>query len=80
MSARNSQDCRAWEEQVYLYAEVALDPAEAAAVEDHLAGCAACRALVDELRALHTALAGAPELDPPAGFARGPDSEALVAG
>ena len=69
MSAKNTQDCRAWEEQVYSYAEAGLGPAEAGALEDHLATCGACRALVDELRALQKALAGAPELDPPAEFA-----------
>lgn len=55
-----------------LAAELALGTvsgAERAVALDHLAGCAACRQLVDELsRAADTMLALAPLVEPPAGF------------
>ncbi len=50
------------------YATDALDAAEAAAFEEHLAGCADCRTEVAELRETLTHLAAAAETAPPAGL------------
>lgn len=48
-------------ELVALYALDALDPAEEKAFEEHLAGCAECRAELDSLRATAASLAWAVE-------------------
>lgn len=47
----------------------AFDPADRAAIERHLPGCAACSAVLAELRALVTALADLPEPAVPRSFA-----------
>ncbi len=49
--------CTKWEFDVALYAGGDLPAAGAAPVESHLAGCAACRALLDELRSEQSLLA-----------------------
>jgi len=49
--------CTRWETGVALYAGSDLPAADAAPAEAHLAGCAACRALLDELRAEQSLLA-----------------------
>ena len=38
------------------YADGELDPTAAVAIEEHLAGCAECRALIDGVRELSLAL------------------------
>lgn len=48
------------------YVEGTLDAATRAAVESHLSGCAACRALVEDSRAVLSFLEGVPEVQPPA--------------
>src|SRR5262245_47438153 len=47
------------------YADDALPPAERAEVEGHLAGCAECRALVDDLREIRRAAGALEPRDPP---------------
>jgi hypothetical protein len=42
-----------------------LDPVEARAIRDHLAGCAACADELDGVRAVRAAVRGLPGLDPP---------------
>jgi anti-sigma-K factor RskA len=48
------------------YVDNTLAAAQRAAVESHLTGCAACRALVDDTRAVLSFLEGVPEVQPPA--------------
>lgn len=52
------------------YVERALDRADSAVVESHLASCARCETEVAELRSLFEVLAALPELSPSAGFAK----------
>src|SRR5262245_20758951 len=47
------------------YADDALPPAERAEVERHLAGCAECRALIDDLREIRRAARSLEPRDPP---------------
>jgi anti-sigma-K factor RskA len=65
MNARGTEHER-WRDEVAAYAIGSLDPAEAAAVEQHLAECESCR---DELRWLVPAVAvlpaSVPQLEPP---------------
>src|SRR5256885_16132976 len=49
------------------YVDDALPEVERADVEGHLAACDACRALVDDLRAIAQAAASLEPLDPPPG-------------
>jgi anti-sigma factor RsiW len=51
------------------FVEGSLDQAELVVVESHLLGCTHCQAQVEEWRALFSALAGLPQLEPSAGFA-----------
>ncbi len=48
------------------YVDETLDATERPAVDTHLAGCAECRALVDDLRAIRSAAAALDPRDPPA--------------
>jgi anti-sigma factor RsiW len=50
------------------YVDGALDPPERALVEEHLAGCAACRAQEGAERALRSRLQALPPVEPRAGF------------
>ena len=43
--------CAIWEDRVALFAGGDLEAAEAASVEQHIGGCAACRELAEDLRA-----------------------------
>jgi hypothetical protein len=45
-----------------------LEDAERAAIEEHLEGCAPCRAELEELEAVGTALRGTPQPEPPTGY------------
>jgi hypothetical protein len=61
-------NCTAWSEKLHDYADGALAPADAAALEAHVAGCADCRRALESLRALRTATSAldrelAPERD-----------------
>jgi anti-sigma factor RsiW len=56
------------EDEAQLYLEGAIEPSEAARVDDHLAGCLECRALVASFEALSEALSGLPLVDPPPDF------------
>ena len=47
------------------YVDGALNATARAAVESHLAGCASCRALVDDSRAVLSFLEGMPAVEPP---------------
>jgi anti-sigma factor RsiW len=49
-------NCEKFEPEIALYVEGDLDGREAAGVREHLAGCAACRELVDELMTSQAAL------------------------
>jgi anti-sigma factor RsiW len=55
-------------EQVYLYLEGELDPAERRLVERHLDLCPGCRRAVEERRILHEASLTLPPLEVPRGF------------
>lgn len=56
-------------EQLEALADGALAPTERVIVEMHLSGCAACQTAAAEWRALFSALASLPQLEPSAGFA-----------
>jgi len=63
--------CERPQELFSAYLEGTLDPALRRAVEDHLASCAECAALLATLRKVDEAVAGWPELEPsPALLAR----------
>lgn len=47
------------------YVDGALNATARGAVESHLAGCASCRALVDDSRAVLSFLEGVPDVEPP---------------
>lgn len=64
----NCADTRA---RLAAYADGALDPADAAAVEAELARCAACRAALDEMNAAFALLDHADPVALPAGFEDG---------
>jgi anti-sigma factor RsiW len=55
-------------EQVTGYVDGALDPLTRAGVEEHLRGCDACRAQVEEERRLREALRRLPSVEPPRGL------------
>jgi anti-sigma factor RsiW len=57
--------CRDLVELVTAYLDGALPPAEAAAVDAHLAGCAGCRHYLDQIRVTVTALGRVPVQDLP---------------
>ncbi len=55
-------------EMIALYLEEALPDDDAAALEDHMAGCETCLAELETLTRLEQLLAGAPLVDPPVNF------------
>lgn len=57
--------CRDLVELVTAYLDGALPPAEAAAVDAHLADCPGCRTYLDQMRATVAALRRAPVQDLP---------------
>ena len=57
-------------ENLYLYLEGELGPYDAAKLEEHLEGCAACRDALAERRVLHEAFTGLPPFEVPEDFAR----------
>ena len=58
--------CEMYREQIDALVDGTLGPADRAALEAHLAVCPECRELADDLRAIHRAARGLPELAPPA--------------
>lgn len=58
-------ECRKIQEQLGFYIDEALDERDKAAVEEHLAGCATCRAEMLALKGLLEATRGIEEIDPP---------------
>lgn len=72
-------------ENLYLYLEGELGPYDAAKLEEHNEGCAACRDALAERRVLHEAFTGLPPFEVPEDFARSvmdnlPDPEVRKAG
>lgn len=63
--------CQEALEMLSPYLDGVLDPAEHAAVQDHLACCPSCRAEWEELRSCLSLLQELPEIAPPAGFRAG---------
>jgi predicted anti-sigma-YlaC factor YlaD len=57
-------------ENLYLYLEGELGPYDAAKLEEHIEGCAACRDALSERRVLHEAFSGLPPFEVPEDFAR----------
>ena len=55
-----------WTDQLSDYLDDELSPAERAAMDEHLAGCAACRAVLDELRRVSVRARGLRDRDPDA--------------
>ena len=53
------------ENDLHDYVDGAGDPAERAAIEQHLAACASCRQLVDDLREITRAVATIELREPP---------------
>ncbi len=60
--------CAALESQLVEYLDGRARPAVRHAVEEHLSGCAACRARAEEFRALWSAMDDLPALDPSPAF------------
>ena len=56
------------EDEAQLYLEGAIEPSEAIRIDEHVASCAACQALVTSFEALSEALSGLPLADPPPDF------------
>jgi hypothetical protein len=72
-------------ENLYLYLEGELGPYDAAKLEEHVEGCAACRDALAERRVLHEAFTGLPPFEVPKDFARSvmdslPEAEVRKAG
>jgi anti-sigma factor RsiW len=59
------------EDEAQLYLEDAVEPAEAARIDAHLAGCVECQALLASFEALSQALSALPLGEPPADFTAG---------
>lgn len=59
-------------ESLSAYLDGELSPAQARAVESHLAGCGSCREELEGLRSVAHTLRSLPEVDPPRSFALGP--------
>jgi len=60
--------CEDISNELIAYLDRRANSAERRAVEDHLAGCAACRERAEEFRALWGALDGMPVIEPSPGF------------
>ncbi|MCL4441245.1 MAG: zf-HC2 domain-containing protein [Firmicutes bacterium] len=63
--------CQEVLEMLSPYLDGVLDPAEHAAVQDHLACCPSCSAELEELRSCLSLLQELPDVAPPAGFRAG---------
>ena len=65
---RNGKQCAAIEGKLVEYLDGRARPAERHAVEEHLSGCASCRARAEEFRALWSALDDLPAISPSPAF------------
>lgn len=65
---RDSTQCIALEYKLIEYLDGHSRPSDRRAVEEHLAGCAACRAHAEELRSVFTALDEVPAISPSPSF------------
>jgi anti-sigma factor RsiW len=65
---RNTERCAGMESKLVEYLDGRAEPAERRAVEEHLAGCAGCRARADEFRTLWGALDDLPVISPSPAF------------
>jgi anti-sigma factor RsiW len=65
---RSRNQCQSIESKLVEYLDGRARPAERHAVEEHLAGCAACRARAEEFRSLWSALDDLPEISPSPSF------------
>jgi anti-sigma factor RsiW len=63
--SRTVNDMHPTEHALHDYADGAGDPVERSTVERHLAACASCRQLVDDLREIARAVSGLEQRDPP---------------
>lgn len=64
----NRNKCEFIESKLIAYLDGRAGPAERHVVEEHLAGCAACRARAEEFRALWSTLDDLPEIAPSPSF------------
>jgi anti-sigma factor RsiW len=62
------KNCEDISKGLIAYLEQKANPAERRDVEEHLAGCAACRTRAEEFRALWTAMEAVPAVEPSFGF------------
>ena len=65
---RDSTQCVALEYKLIEYLDGRSQPSDRRAVEEHLAGCASCRAQAEELRTVFTALDDVPAIFPSPSF------------
>jgi anti-sigma factor RsiW len=65
---RDNTQCVALENTLIEYLDGRARPSDRRAVEEHLAGCAACRARAEEFRAVFSALDDLPALSPSPSF------------
>jgi anti-sigma factor RsiW len=70
--------CSSFERALDEYVEGDVPPREREQIEEHLAGCASCRMLVEELRVVDALLARPRTLEPAADFTRATMSEVLA--
>jgi anti-sigma factor RsiW len=64
----SGKQCAALESKLVEYLDGRARPAERHAVEEHLSGCASCRTLAEEFRALWSALEDLPAISPSPAF------------
>jgi hypothetical protein len=64
----SQKQCAALESKLVQYLDGRARPADRHAVEEHLSGCASCRARAEEFRALWTALDDLPTVSPSPSF------------
>jgi anti-sigma factor RsiW len=64
----SERTCAAMESRLIEYLDGRARPAERRAIEEHLAGCEACRARVEGFNAVWSALDDLPEISPSSGF------------
>jgi anti-sigma factor RsiW len=64
----SEKNCAAIESKLIVYLDGRAQPAERHAVEEHLSGCASCRARAEEFRALWTVLDDLPSISPSPAF------------
>jgi anti-sigma factor RsiW len=65
---RSTEHCAGMEDKLVEYLDGRAKPTERRAVEEHLAGCAGCRARAEEFRTLWDVLDDLPVISPPPAF------------